>query len=137
MRTHYSWVLAWAGTSSVFALYTSWCVAFFLPQRTPSQGIPLGVSIYIAHKTGEELLSNVHTVDQVFMFYQFLLTCHCWARFYCQYVVGGKTFLLLFMGVGSSWLESTIVFFLLLLRWDCRLLQVTTSFLMLLPGHTL
>ena len=69
--------------------------------------------------------------------YQFLLTCHCLARFYCQYLEDDKTFFLLFTGAGSSWLESTIVLFLLLLRWDCRIHQVTTSFLMLLPGHTL
>ena len=35
-------------------------------------------------------------------------------RFYCQCLVYDKTFFLLFMGVGSSCLESTIVLFLLL-----------------------
>ena len=47
-----------------------------------------------------------------------------------------KIFFLLFTGVGSSWLDSTVVLFLLLLKWDCRLLQITTSFLILLLDHT-
>ena len=109
---------------------------FLLAQRTPSWGIPLGISIYIAHKTGEELLLNCPHLLINCSCYQFLLTHHYLVRFYCQYLVDDKTFFLLFTDVGSSWLESAMVLFLLLLKWDCRLLQVTTSFLVLLSGPT-
>ena len=42
---------------------------FFSAQRTPSWRIPLGISIYIIHKTGEELLLN--------FFSHLLINCSC------------------------------------------------------------
>ena len=120
----------------VFIKYLGMKSFLFAQQRTPSW-VSLGDKHLCHTKLLKNCLSNLHTCCLTVYVHQFLSTCHCLARFYCQYLVDDKTFFLLFMGAGSCWLDSTIVLFLLLLKWDCRLLQVTTSFLMLLPGCTL
>ena len=93
------------------------------------------------HPYCTKLLQNVSVnFDNVAKLFMFINSCQLSliGKVLLSIFWYNKTFFLPFMGAGSSfWHENTIVLFLLLLKWDYRFLQGTTSFLMLLHGYTL